>query len=300
MSWIALSILSALCLGGYDLLKKNAVRENAVLPVLFYGVLTGALIWLPLLIFSHLTPQLLPSIYFKVDSLSRFEHGWIFVKSALVSVSWLFGYFSLKHLPLTTAGPIRSTGPLWTILIAVCFFGEQPSRYQWLGIIVILGSFYAFALVGKKEGFHFSKNRWVWFMIAATIMGATSSICDKYLLQKVGLEPVTVQAWFSIYLAVILFPFYLGWKRGLWKTGTFQWRWSIPFIGVGLLIADIFYFSAVHQPDALISVISPVRRMAVVVTFLGGVLMLKERTNVARKAFCLAGMLAGIYLVNLT
>lgn len=298
MSWVFLSILSAFCLGGYDLLKKSAVRDNAVLPVLFYGVLTGAAVWLPFILLSRFSPALLPSSFFEVSALSGREHFWIIVKSTLVSFSWLFGYFALKHLPLTTAGPIRSTGPLWTILIAVVFMGEKPTLWQWLGITVILISFYAFALVGKREGFHFGKNRWVWYLVLATILGATSSICDKFLLQKTGLDPVTVQAWFSIYLAMVLFPFYIGWKREWWETGQFEWRWTIPCIGLGLLVADLFYFTAVHDPEALISVISPIRRMSVLITFLGGVILLKERQNIVRKVFCLIGMLLGIYLIN--
>ncbi|MEO0414235.1 MAG: hypothetical protein AAF226_04685 [Verrucomicrobiota bacterium] len=52
MSWVLLSIASALCLGVYDLLKKNAVRDNAVLPVLFFGVLAGAAVWAPFLVWS--------------------------------------------------------------------------------------------------------------------------------------------------------------------------------------------------------------------------------------------------------
>jgi hypothetical protein len=41
MSWVLLSICSALFLGFYDLAKKHAVRDNAVLPVLFFGILTS-------------------------------------------------------------------------------------------------------------------------------------------------------------------------------------------------------------------------------------------------------------------
>ena len=45
MSWVLLSVCSALVLGVYDLLKKLAVRNNAVPPVLFFGALTGMLVW---------------------------------------------------------------------------------------------------------------------------------------------------------------------------------------------------------------------------------------------------------------
>ena len=298
MTWVILSALSALCLGVYDLLKKSAVRDNAVLPVLFFGVLTGAIIWLPFIVWSGVSPDTLPHPLLFVRRLLPVEHGWLMGKSLLVACSWLFGYFALKHLPLSTAGPIRSTGPLWTILIAVSFFGELPSSRQWLGLAILLASFHAFSFVGKLEGLHFRRNRWVWCMVAATFLGATSSLYDKFLLQRVGLSPSAVQAWFSVYLVVVLLPVYLLWKRGVWARGDFQWRWSIPLIGVTLLAADIFYFTAVQDQSALISVISPIRRLSVIVTFFGGVVLFGERTRVRSKALCLGVMLLGAYTLS--
>ncbi len=45
MSWISLSICSALFLGFYDLAKKHALKDNAVFPVLFFGIVTSACVW---------------------------------------------------------------------------------------------------------------------------------------------------------------------------------------------------------------------------------------------------------------
>ncbi len=88
---------------------------------------------------------------------------------------------------------------------------EAPSRLQWIGVIIILGSFDAFSLIEKREGIRFYRNKWVWFMVGATILGACSSVYDKFLLlQQNYLAPATVQSWFSIYLVAALSPFYLG------------------------------------------------------------------------------------------
>ncbi len=51
MTWLVLSLLSAVLLGLYDFLKKSALRDNAVMPVLFdscFGVspsLESSLMW---------------------------------------------------------------------------------------------------------------------------------------------------------------------------------------------------------------------------------------------------------------
>jgi hypothetical protein len=41
MHWIAASLLSALFHGVYELCTKHAVRDNAVIPVLFFSTLSG-------------------------------------------------------------------------------------------------------------------------------------------------------------------------------------------------------------------------------------------------------------------
>ncbi len=297
MSWIALSIFSALLLGLYDLAKKHALKENAVLPVLFFGIVTSACVWLPLVLWSHLSPESYPSARFLVHPLLGHEHILLFLKSALVAGSWIFGYFALKNLPLSIAGPIRATSPLWTILLAVGLMGENPSSWQWGGIAIVLGAFYAFSFVGKLEGIHFHKDKWIGFMIAATLIGACSAIYDKFLLQNAQIEPATVQAWFSLYLVVVMLPFYLLWLKGAWPRGRFEWRWSIPLIGLLLLAADFLYFTAIAQEDALIAVISPIRRTAVVVTFLGGIFLHKE-LNFRPKLACIVFLLIGIVLIK--
>ena len=298
MTWILLTILSAVFLGLYDLAKKHALQENAVLPVLFFGIVTGAVIWLPFVVWSEVSPESYPSAQFLVQPASWASHFLLFLKSALVGASWIFGYFALKHLPLSIAGPIRATSPLWTILMAVLIMGESPAFWQWVGIAIILCAFYSFSLVGKLEGIRFHKDKWVGFMIAATLLGACSAIYDKYLLQTRGFDPATVQAWFSIYLVAFMAPFYLLWRRGAWPRGRFHWRWSIPLIGICLLIADFLYFTAIAQEDALIAVISPVRRASVLITFLGGIYLYGEK-NVRPKAVCIVILLIGIVLLQM-
>jgi len=297
MSWVLLSVCSAVVLGLYDLLKKLAVRNNAVPPVLFFGVLTGAVTWVLLRLITPVLPIEWQSAL-QVDSISGREHLYLFGKGVLVSASWIFGYFALKHLPITIAGPIRSSAPLWTILLAVVALGESPSTAQWIGVGIILAAFYAFSLIGRAEGIVFHRNKWLACLIAATLLGAVSAIYDKFLLQSLGIRVATLQFWFSIYLPVVMLPFVLIWRYGLRDRGTFEWRWMIPAVGLGLLLADALYFSAIASDGALISVISPIRRTSVIIGFFGGVLILKENRNLGWKSISLVLMLIGVLFLN--
>jgi len=310
---MTLTLVSALLLGLYDIVKKMSVRGNAVPLVLLISVSIGAFIWATLLGWQRWfgVDQFVP--WLVVDPLGRTEHAMLAGKAVLVGTSWTMAFHALKELPLSIAAPIRSTSPLWTLAIAVGGLGERPSHRQWLGILVVLVFFWALSFVGRKEGIRFTTNRAVFVMIGATVLGAVSSIYDKILLQRYGFRPATVQAWFSLYLVPVMIPMAAYWwigqrrERGIdvrkqageapFKTSKpFQFRYSILWISPLLLVADMAYFTALADPDALVSIVSSLRRTSVMVTLLLGSRMIGE-VNLRAKAVCVAGILIGVVLL---
>ncbi|HRA88926.1 MAG TPA: EamA family transporter [Planctomycetaceae bacterium] len=297
MHWFALSLLSAVFLGFYEIAKKVSVRDNAVPPVLFFNVLTSALIWLPLIFWSRAATNGILWETFKVEAISWTTHGLLALKAVIAGSSWIFASFALKHLPISIAAPIRASSPLWTILIATLFMHERPAPTQWLGVAIILISFWAFSLAGRKEGIHFHTDRWVGFMLIATLLGSVSALYDKYLLQQANLRPSTVQAWFSIYLVAFMMPLFTHWCLRRRKLEPFQWRWAVPTIAVLLLVSDFLYFTAIADKQAMISLISPLRRTSVIIAFVAGVLMYNEK-NWRFKAICIGALLTGVYVLS--
>ncbi len=294
MSWVEASLVSALFLGVYDLCIKHAIRDNAVLPVLFLSTLTGATVWTALLFVQAVHPGLLPASLI-TDPLTPVQHLQLLLKSAIVTASWIFTYFGLKHLPLSLASPIRATSPLWTLAGALLILGERPAGMQLLGIITTLAAFVGLSLAGRLEGVHFHRNKWVWFLMVGTVLGGVSSLYDRYLLGFAHFTVPTVQAWFSIYLVVLFTPFAIGWQRRWWERNKFHWRWTIPLIALVLLAADYIYFSALRHPHALVSVVMSLRRGNTLVAFAGGLLLFGERSN-WQKIAAVLGILAGIVL----
>ena len=98
--WLILAFLSATLLGFYDSFKKKSLDGNAVIPVLFLNTLFSSLIFLPFIILSA-TTGLLDGTIFHVASGGWEVHKYIILKSVIVLSSWVFGYFGMKHLPLT-------------------------------------------------------------------------------------------------------------------------------------------------------------------------------------------------------
>ena len=297
MNWVAAILLSALFLGIYDLCSKHAVRANAVAPVLFFSTLTGATVWLALLLIQAIHPGLLPHSLV-TDVLTWKQHLQLLLKSGIVAASWIGTYYALKHLPLSLGAPIRATSPLLTLFGAILILGERPTFLETIGILTTLGSFVGLSVAGAREGIHFHRNKWVWFLLMGTLFGAVSSLYDKYLLGTLNFSVPTVQCWFQIYLLVFFAPFALGWKLRLWPRNEFRWRWTIPFIALALLVADYLYFSALRDPHGLVAVVMSLRRASTLVAFAGGLYFFRE-VNGWKKLPAVIGILIGIVLTIL-
>jgi bacterial/archaeal transporter family protein len=244
-----------------------------------------------------LAPQALPRSLV-TDPLTGFQHLQLALKSAIVASSWIFTYFGLKHLPLSLGSPIRATSPLVVLLGAVLILGERLSGLETVGVLTTIAAFIGLSIAGRSEGVHFHRNKWVWFLIGGTVLGALSALYDRYLLGRARFSVPTVQAWFSIYLLVFFTPFMIGWWRRWWPRNEFFWRWSIPSIALALLVADYIYFSALAHPEALVSLVMSLRRGSTLVAFGGGLLFFGERTDWT-KTLAVLGILVGIVLTVL-
>lgn len=298
MHWAPLSLTSALFLGFYDTCQKHALRDNPIVPVLLVSTGTCAAVWSTLLVMQRAVPGMLPSNLL-VPELSWLGHAELLLKAAIVAASWLCTYLAVKHLPISLAAPIRATSPLWTLAAAVVLLAERPSLLQVLGISTTLISFLGLSLVGRLEGVHFHRDRWVGYLILGTLLGAASSLYDKLLLGKLALAPATVQAWFSIYLLALFAPLALLWwfasARRNQAQPRFEFRSSMIILALCLLGADFAYFTALHDQAGLISLVASLRRASTLIAFAAGVFVFKEN-NGWKKLPPVAGIVVGIAL----
>ena len=295
--WVLLGLISSFFLGIYDVSKKWSLNDNAVIPVLFFATLTGMMVFAPFLLTSLFAPSYASGQFWYIPVQSQTAHLHFMLKAVIVGTSWILAYFALKHLPITIVTPIRASSPLWTLIGAVIIFNEQFTVLQWAGMILTLGCYYIFAIVGRKEGIHFAKNRWIYSIILATMIGAGSSLYDKYLIAQY--DRLAVQAWFSVYLVAFYLPvLLLLWYPARKRNTPFQWRHSIVFIGVFLIIADFAYFWALSYTESLIGIIASLRRSSVVISFAIGAMLFNDK-NLKAKWIVLVGILAGISLIYL-
>lgn len=297
MHWVVASLVAAFFLGLYELCTKHAVNKNAVLPVLFLANVVSAGIWTTLMLLQQASPHALPQI-FAVAPLTLHQHAQIALKSFIVACSWVATYFAVKHLPVSISSPIRATAPVWTLFGALLVLGERPTWLELLGVAITIGAFVGLSFAGQREGIAFHRDKWVWWAILGMLFGAVSTLYDKHLLGNQGFDAATVQAWFSIYLALFFLPLALGWKLRLWTRHEFHWRWSIVLLTLALLVSDFLYFNALRDPEALISLVASLRRGNTIVAFIGGFLLFGEVYD-RKKVLAVLGVLAGIVITLL-
>jgi transporter family protein len=293
MIWLFLTAASAFFLGLYEFSKKHAVRDNAVWLVLLYSTLTAALIFLPVVGASRVGWLVSGDVLY-IPEITVKEHFLIILKTGIVLTSWICSYFAVKFLPLTIAAPIRSTGPVWTLMGALVIYHEKLTSTQWLGMLVTLIFFFLFSTAGKREGISFRRNHWVWLAVLGTLFSSASGLFDKFLIHTV--DRMAVQAYFSIYQVLLLLPVVIIIRRNNPNALPMRWRWSVPAIAILLIVADFLYFLALDYPDSLISVVSALRRGSVIIAFTFGALFFHER-NLWRKGIFMAGILVGILIL---
>lgn len=290
--WLILAFLSALLLGFYDVAKKQALRDNSVPAVLLLNTFFSSLIFLPSIVSTLSGGGWFDVTAYRIPLGTLHDHILVALKAVIVLSSWAFGYYGIKHLPITIVGPINATRPVMVLIGALLIFGERLNALQWIGVGLAILSLFMLSRAGRREGIDFSHNVWIVCVAAAALLGAASGLYDRYLMQR--LEPIFVQGWYNLYQTIIMIVVMTLMRLlNSRSAARFHWSWAIPMISILLTAADMAYFVALSDTNAMISVVSMIRRGSVVVSFACGALLFRER-NLKAKALDLALIIIGM------
>ncbi len=302
--WTVLAFISALCLGFYDVSKKIALKENAVIDVLTMSVCVSAVLLAIPLVLSSVIPETMVGTHFYVPSMDLQAHLLTLLKSVIVLSSWVFGYISLKHLPISVVSPAQATRPMWTLLGALVLFNERLNTWQWIGIVLAIGTILVFSFKARRRNVDISRlrkdkseRRYYIALALAILLGACSGLYDKYLMRQY--DHNAVQVYYTIYQAGMMLMVWLAFRsqhsavrRPIVKKGV------ICLISIFLIISDNVYMLALRDPDSLIAVVSTIRRGGAVIGFAYGLIWLKEKDPV-KKILCMMGIITGLICLAL-
>lgn len=303
--WTVLAFISALCLGFYDVSKKIALKENAVIDVLTMSVCVSAVLLAIPLVLSSVAPETMTGTHFYVPRMDLQAHGLTLLKSVIVLSSWVFGYISLKHLPISVVSPAQATRPMWTLLGALVLFNERLNTWQWVGILLAICTILAFSF--RSAGFRIQEsgiriNQKYYIALAlAILLGACSGLYDKYLMRQY--DHNAVQVYYTMYQAgMMLIVWTMSRRMANGRMGESRKpivkKGVICLISIFLIISDNVYMLALRDPDSLIAVVSTIRRGGAVIGFAYGLIWLKEKDPV-HKILCMIGIGAGLICLAL-
>ncbi len=277
--WTLLAVGSSFLLGLYDAAKKQALKKNGVIVVLLVATALSTLFVSP---FLRLGPWE--------------DHLRLAFKALLVTASWISGMVGLKLLPLTTVSMLKGSRPLFVVLFSIVLYGEVLSWMQWAGVLIVLAALYMLGRTSRGDApAEVRKSGFIWMGISI-LTGVASALYDKHIMHE--MEPLFVQSWTNLYITILLAIALLVSRFRTERQGGFQWDWWLVVVAVLITGADALYFFALKQPDALLSVVSVIRRAAVIITFLCGAVFFKEG-NLKAKGLNLAVMAAGVVLLLL-
>ncbi len=285
--WILLAVISSISLGFFDVFKKLSLERNNVYVVLFINVLLCTVLVSPLIVMSLMGNE--------NCSLSAHGHMLIFIKSAIVTLSWLLGFMSIKYLPLSISGSINAARPILVLVGAIAIFGESPNAIQWVGIILGFVSLMWVGFIGRKEKTEKGLGIWIVLGVMSIVLWAASGLYDKWLLTN-GYTPLAIEAWYPFYQTLIMAVVVSAIHKGKFNLDSFHWNKNIIVISIFIVIADLSYFFSLSYPESLVSIASMIRRGSSLVAFFYGAIALKEK-NLRLKIIDQIILIAGMTLI---
>lgn len=295
--WLWAAIGSAILLGIYDVFKKQASTRNDVLHILLYVTALSTLILSPFVLTSAFGWHWLENTSFNAAPGTLRDHLLVILKAVVVTISWVTGLMGLKHLPITTAGTIKTSRPVFVLLGSILIFGERLNPWQWVAVLVAFVALWLLGHTSRREGFDFVRNRWVICMWVSVVSGVASALLDKHLMAS--MQPMFVQGWCNFYITLILAITLLVVKHsGSPYYKPYKHDWLILVIALFITWSDFLYFLSLSGEGAMLSVVSILRRSSVIITFICGALFFKEK-NLRSKGLALLILLVSMVILVL-
>ena len=293
--WLWAAVGSAILLGFYDVFKKDASTHNGVLHILLHATALSTLFLMPFILSSLFGWGIGNGTVFEMQRGTAHEHLLVFVKAMIVSVSWITGLMGLKNLPITTAGTIKASRPVFVLLGSILIFGERLNLWQWVAIIIAMFALWLLGYTSKKEGVDFARNKWIFCMWVAVFTGVVSALMDKQLMAS--MKPMFVQSWCNFYIVLIMAVIVLAGRFGHSKYyQPYHHDWAVWLIAIFITASDFLYFLSLSSPGSMLSVVSMLRRSSVIITFICGALFFKEK-NLRSKGIAMLILLAAMAIL---
>ena len=295
--WILLAFLSAISFAIKDIITKKCFNKYTKEP-------TQLLFEQRFVIFSLLLLFLFPFI----DFYSFYSHFFLFMLKAISLFSAAIVYLILlKKYELSLISPLTNLSPLFLLVLTSLFLGEVITFVQFIGILVMITGTYILELTHHNHDrrttshFHFkdllSRSYSFYILVAIMLLSfSLTTIMDRIILTS-GIGIYTNLYFTSLIVFFMTFA-YLMYERKIVQT--IKKVYTEPqtlVLGAITLIDEIIITSAISIPNAILSVIIPIRRTSTLFASLFGGLLFHE-SHLKQKVFAISIMILGIILIT--
>jgi len=285
MMWFLYAVGSAIGFGLKQITAKKALeKEHAAEHLASLTIILFVLSWI-----------FLPRVKFFFD-LNTW--GLIYLKAVILTFSWLFAIKALRHGEISIIIPILSMSPVVLLFLSFFILGEIALPIQYLGVLMLLGGVY-FLQADHKDilrPIKAFKNKNMLFLLVPLVGYSLCAIIDKVVLKTINPYTLlfTTTGFLSIHYFIIQVYKYKGVKdiRHAFKES----KVSLILTAVFLFTSNLLYFMAVQQPNALVSLIIPIRRSSVFIVVLIGGKMFHEHRLIHKIIGCTI-IIAGAALI---
>ncbi len=304
--WILYASIYATIIGFFSVFKKKATAKTNTLFVLAFHSTLGFLLlsW---------------TAFFDAFKISSQSFLFLLLKSFIVAFMWIFELIALKKYYISSLQPISSIKVVIGFVAGIIIFSEPFVWWKCIGVAIIFVGLVMLNFYDAKHivQFESSKSNFenmnasthdeqqlkrnritaITLFLLSCILSEISAILDKFILNNNS--PNQMQFWFMMLVSIILwicfFAACIKNKKMLVSKSDFK-NFYIYLIAFILIIADRFLFTALSQPDVLVSGVSVIKQISIIVSVVFGGIWFKEPKLKNKLAF-LAIILAGIVVV---
>ena len=281
MAWVWLVLLYGALKGVRDVAKKKAVQKSGALDVLLLYTLLSFLLVLPDAknAMGLTAPQL----------------GLTAIKSFVIFVGWLCGFYALERMPVSLYGVLDLSQMLFTTLLGVICLGERMLPAQIAGLVLVTGGLLMLRGRGGLQKSEPVPIKVIGMAMVCYLFNAISGTMDKVLMRDMTSSQLQfwymlfLCMWYAVYMLVRRIPFH--WKNALKN----HWIWIMAILFV---IGDRALFLANGMEGSRVTVMTLLKQIGCVVTIIGGRIVFKEK-NIGYKLLCAGVVIAGIVIAVL-
>ncbi len=222
----------------------------------------------------------------------------IILASLFDVIGWMFLVLSLSKTDLSVFGPLNAYKVVISMLLALIFLNEVPSRKGLLGMfIIIAGSFFLMTPMAKSQVnrlFSLLHDKGVQARFLSIILFSIGTIFLKKSVTSGALVTIVFWSLFGFLFVLCSYHFFLPQQRQLQLSITKQ-HWKSMLL-VGVMVFLMQYFTLVLLANMLVAYALALFQLGMVLQVLIGYRVFNEQ-YIVRKLLASLVMMAGSLLV---